>query len=139
VAPRAPRRRRVEDPYPRFYHPTKSAGPCGEHFVRVVENPGDLKGFCGWHDGCTLTRSLVNGAASRCRGRPAGLIWAWMDAADTCSTKAEHAALLSTLKDDLGRRVAARNALSALPGSELLLRGEAQPEDPARPEPIRVR
>ena len=52
----------------------------------------DIRGVCGWHDGCTLSKS--------CRtARPLGLVWAWLARASEYETKDEHKEYIPSLEE----------------------------------------
>jgi hypothetical protein len=62
-------------------------------FVRLVDNNRlgykDMKAFCGFHHGCTMTKTCNEGKRTA-QGRPAGALWHFLDTATTYATKKEH-------------------------------------------------
>jgi len=86
----------------------------------------EMKGFCGRHPMCTLSRS--------CRSkRPVGLLWAWLAHANdpTCRTKEEHRAF----RPDFAQRAEARAEFTQLEGAQEWLSAEAQRQPGEEEEP----
>jgi hypothetical protein len=123
------RRPRVEDPYPRLYHPSHP-----DSYVRLVETEHnkDVKAFCGFHPGCTMTRVLHKGR-KRGQGKPMGLLWSFLGTAARTDTKAEHQTLHMPTRDE---RFQARVDLEAIPGARPWL--NAEDPDVCEGEPLDI-
>jgi hypothetical protein len=84
-------------------------------FTATCENP--------FHGQCVLTRHI--GTRSHCKGRPVGLMAAWLSAGPMCESKKEHWDLLQDLSDDRAWRSSARDRVLAAPGGRQMAQFEA--------------
>jgi hypothetical protein len=128
-------RERTVDAYPRCFHPG-GPGPLNAQFLRTVDNPGlgykDLKAFCGYHPKFTMSRTCNKGARQS-QGRPAGLLWHFLDIASQTANKEEHKK--QTLSSLAQVRRDARRRLKAQPGSDDLFKNEREKRPMENSEP----
>ena len=77
-------RRRTVDVYPQLVH-TTPRGPHGSHHIRLVDNQVlehlDMRAICGFHQGCSLSRTCIasHNRSNLGRGRPLALLWCFLD------------------------------------------------------------
>jgi hypothetical protein len=99
----------------------------------------DIRAVCGRHDGCTLTKRCKPGGefgATAARGRPLGLLWAFLQASTDYPTKEEH-------RNRVGewgthpKRAEARRLFALCPGAHEFLSKERAtwPHESAGSEP----
>ena len=114
------------------------AGPrvmaaCNAHVpggrLAFYESTGCFQATCDQHPSCSITRIGRKAKASLLKpskGKPLGLMVAWLQKAAECPTKQAHKALLPTL--DLATRKAARQRLLQEPSGADLVSFEKDPE-----------
>lgn len=70
--------------YSRLAHPL-GLGPDGDHCIRLVVDPlaslNGCRAICGFHEDCSLSRTLYPGPRSG-QGRPMAYLWAWLPCAN---------------------------------------------------------
>lgn len=114
----------------------------------VMEHAGGVLAFyesnnifqatCGnaLHGSCVLSRKGTRGA--HMKGRPVGLLSAWLVASGMYDTKEQHWAAIAEISEDQALRIAHRRQLAECPEGRALLsyeRGAAAGGDPATFEP----
>jgi hypothetical protein len=113
-------------------------------YLRLSQTTGntqwDIRAVCGAHPGCTLTRGCKGGqatGASAAKGRPIGLLTAFLQASGDYATKAEHRDSVGTWGSH-SKRIEARRSFCSHPGAAAFLAKERATRDDEAPgsEPV---
>ena len=109
--------RRGRTNWPKLHHSTAADGT--ESYLRLSQTANcawmDIRAVCGRHVNCTRTRSCKS-------ARPLGELWAFLNAAADCVTKAHHSAYVP----DYATRLAARRQVAMQPAAQQWLDAEAR-------------
>ena len=107
--------------YPRL--DADNDGPFGKSTIRLVNNPlvgggkwNSRTAYCGWHEGCTASRTLNAKKDVPAQGRAAGLLMGFLRRAHKYGNKQEHKNALKDMKRK--HRVKGRNFLKSCAESD---------------------